>query len=84
MIRAYSKKGWAVKNKSLPICFIVGREDVYVGNEEKLKKQADFLKRAGYENVEYHIFDNMRHEIFNEKEHTKVWDYILNNIEKRL
>lgn len=84
MIRAYSKKGWAVKNKSLPICFIVGREDVYVGNEEKLKKQAEFLKRAGYENVEYHMFDNMRHEIFNEKEHTKVWDYILNNIEKRL
>lgn len=84
MIKSYSKKGWIVKNKNLPICFMAGREDVYVGNEEKLKKQVRFLAQVGYKNIEYCMFDNMRHEIFNEKDHTKVWDYMLNNLEKRL
>lgn len=84
MIRIYSKRGWAVKNKKLPVCFIVGNEDVYAVNEVKLRKQVKFLKDRGYKNVSCHIFDNMRHEIFNEKDHIKVWDYMLNKLEKRL
>lgn len=84
MMRVYSKKGWAVKNSRLPIYIIVGSEDVFAENEKKVKQQLKLLKSVGYKNVKYHIFDDMRHEIFNETDHMMVWKYMLSKLKKRL
>lgn len=84
MCRIYSTKKWAVKNDQLPIYFVVGSEDVCVGSEELLKKQAMLLKKVGYKNVTYKIFEGMRHEVFNETNHEKVWEYMLKKLEAEL
>lgn len=84
MIRIYSRRGWAVKNSRLPIYVIAGSEDVFAGNEKKIRQQLRLLKSVGYENVKYHTFEGMRHEIFNEPDHMLVWKYMLSKLKKRL
>lgn len=82
MRRVYSKKNWSVKNPNIPICFIVGSDDKVVGGEKKLKEQVDFLKKIGYKKVKSHVFEGMRHEVFNEIKKEKVWKYMLEKIDR--
>lgn len=80
----YSDEGWNVKNPELPIRFLSGRDDPCIVNEKLFVSAAEHLKAKGYENVTYRLFDNMRHEILNEKEKKIVWDDILQTLEQWL
>ena len=77
----YSKEGWQVKNPKLPIRFLSGRDDPCLVNEKLFLSAVGDLKSKGYENITYKLFDNMRHEILNEKEKETVYKDILDTID---
>lgn len=74
----YSKKGWKLKNRDLPILFVAGAEDPIIVNKEKWKESQEFLRRIGYTNVEGKLYPNMRHELINEKAKDTVYNDIYN------
>ena len=79
---AYSKKGWLLKNKELPVLFLGGEKDPCIGNGRKFVQEMQFLKQVGYKNVTGKIYPNMRHEILNEKGKETVYENILSYLEK--
>ena len=76
MKRTYTKEGWKCSNPKLPILFVAGGEDPCIANEAKYQEEQQFLKDLGYRDVQAILYDNMRHEIFNEQEKYKVFDDI--------
>lgn len=78
----YSKKGWDLKNKQLPVLFLGGEKDLCIGNGRKFVQEMQFLKQVGYENVTGKIYPGMRHEILNEKGKEEVYENILRYLEK--
>lgn len=79
---AYSKNKWVMKNKRVDICFMSGKDDPCLVNEKEFEKSIKNLKDKGYKNVEAILYDNMRHEILNEKDKMKVYEDILERINK--
>ncbi len=77
MVDVYSKKNWVLKNKDLPIFFIAGKEDLVIKNEKAWMKSIKFLKDIGYKNIEYKLYDDMRHAIVLEKNKELVYDDIM-------
>lgn len=77
----YSKKGWKLENKKLPILFIAGEKDPVIVNPKAWKQAQKFLKDLGYQNVSGKLYFNMRHEILNEKENQKVFEEVREWIE---
>ena len=73
----YSKKNWAVNNKSLPIAYFSGEDDPCLLDENTFNKSVDIMRKAGYENVTSKLYKGMRHEIFNEPDYIKVCNDIL-------
>lgn len=73
MKNTYSKKDWSVKNPSLPIRFVSGREDPCMLSEKKFMKAIEKLEKTGYSSVSHRLFDGMRHDIINEKNKTIVY-----------
>lgn len=78
--KTYSDEGWNVKNPKLPIRFLSGRNDPCMVNEKLFLSAVEHLKSRGYENVTYRIFENMRHEILNEKGKEEVYKDILDSL----
>lgn len=76
----YSSQGWHVSNKELPIQFIAGQEDPCIISEKKFYQAVSFVKEQGYTHVCAHLFPHMRHEILNEKNQQKVYQFILKTI----
>ena len=66
MKRTYRKKGYLVKNKSLPVHFVSGSEDAVLGGEKNFNKCVEFFKQLGYTNVTSKLYAGLRHEILNE------------------
>lgn len=77
----YSKKGWKLENKNLPILFIAGEKDPVIVNENKWKDSQEFLKNMGYKKISCKLYNDMRHEILNEKDNKTVFKDILEWIE---
>lgn len=75
--QVYSKMGWTSKNPSLPVMFISGAEDPCRKNDNAFKKAVMHLKRCGYPNTYYKLYQDMRHELFNEKGKLEVYKDIL-------
>lgn len=73
----YSKKGWELHNKDLPILFLGGEEDPCIGGGRKFVKELQFLKKVGYRHVTGKMYPGMRHEILNEKGKETVFANIL-------
>lgn len=70
----YNKNGgWEVKNPRLPIRFVSGKDDSVMVSDRKFFKSVRFLADIGYESISYRLFDNMRHEILNEKNNSAVY-----------
>lgn len=69
----YSSKGWDVKSPQLPIRFISGKKDPVMLSEKKFFKAVENLRRKGYESISHRLFDNMRHEVLNEKNNIAVY-----------
>lgn len=82
MKEIYSKQGWELKHQRLPIFFIAGYDDPVIVSPKAWQKAQDFLKEVGYQNVSGKLYQDMRHEILNEKDKKKVFDDILEWIEK--
>ncbi len=80
MIDIYDKNGWKLNNKNLPILFIAGSNDPVIINKEKWLESQKFLKNLGYNNIQNKLYDEMRHEILNEKESNLVYEEILDFI----
>ncbi len=69
----YSGKGWQMKNRNLPIRFISGRDDPVMLSEKRFFQAIENLRTAGYESISHRLFDNMRHEVLNEKNNLAVY-----------
>ena len=70
-------------SKHLPILNIAGNEDPVGGNGESVKELQQVLEKYN-EHAEIKLYENMRHEILNEKNNMEVYTDILNFIEKNL
>lgn len=77
----YTTKGWKLDNKEIPIFFIAGSDDPVIINKEKWLKSQEFLKKLGYSNITNKSYNNLRHEILNEKNKDEVYEDILNFID---
>ena len=82
LIDVYSKENWNKENLNMPILMIAGKDDPVIMTEHAFYKTKDFLKEIGYSNVESKLYDNMRHELINEKGKDIVYQDILNYLEK--
>lgn len=71
--QVYSRKGWISKNSSLPIMFMSGAVDPCRRSDKSFKKSVTHLKRCGYPNTYYKLYQDMRHELFNEKNNDEVY-----------
>ena len=81
-IDTYDAQGWAMKNPELPIKFFSGENDPGAVNRKAWEESLQFMKTLGYKNVDGIMYENMRHEVLNEKEKEKVWADVLEFIEK--
>ncbi len=74
---AYELKDWRVLKPDLPILFVVGNDDLCADVPEGFQYALDNLAKAGYNNIEANVYENMRHEIFNERERKIVYKDVL-------
>lgn len=81
MASVYSKNQWHASNNKLPIWFISGEQDYYMGEEKKLQDAIDQLRKLGYENVTYKIYKGMAHELIRDKQGNKVISDIVSRLE---
>ena len=68
-----SSRGWAVKNPSLPIRFISGKDDPAMISEKKFMGMMKKLEKNGYESISHRLFDGMRHDVLVEKNSVNVY-----------
>jgi alpha-beta hydrolase superfamily lysophospholipase len=61
---------------NLPILLLNGKEDPVVGGKIGYKQTITDLNTQGFDNLTHVEFDNMRHEILNEKENILVYQEI--------
>lgn len=80
--RLYRKKFMQKINKDLPILLIAGKDDPVGAKGKGPTKLAALYTKLGIKNVELKVYENMRHEILNEKNHQMVYNDIINFIEK--
>lgn len=73
----YGKQGWRFKELELPIMFVSGAEDPCRVNDAAFKKSVNFLRHRRFRNVFYTLYDDMRHEVFNEPRCEEVFDDIV-------
>lgn len=62
--------------KNLPILLISGSSDPVGNNGKGVYKVANQLKNAGAQNVIVYLFEEMRHEILNERNKQQVFDVV--------
>lgn len=82
MSQVYSQKNWKINNPNLPIHFISGQYDPCMTNIKMFKQSVELLKQVGYKNVNYKLYNDMRHEILNEPDKQEVYKDILNKIKE--
>lgn len=75
--QVYSKQGWLSKNKELPVMFISGAKDPCRRNDKAFKSAVTHFKHCGYPNTYSKLYDDMRHELFNEFKKEEVYNDIL-------
>lgn len=79
--QTYSKQGWTSKNPTLPVMFISGEKDPCTKNPKTFKKTVSNFKKCGYPNTYYKMYDDMRHELFNELNNDEVFEDIIKFME---
>ncbi len=68
--------------KELPVIFLSGDKDPVGNNGKGVLKAVQFYKNVGMKNIEYNLYKDARHEILNEINRDKVYEDILNWINK--
>ena len=79
---AYKSGSWIRKNLHLPITIISGAKDPVSGSKRKLNRICSLFRQQGYDNIETHLFHGLRHDIYNDTEKDKTYDFILNKFEE--
>ena len=69
-------------NKDTPILLISGKDDPCTGSFKGREDSKSKLVKAGYKDISVITYENMRHEILNEKDKEKVMKDILEFFEK--
>lgn len=67
---------------NVPILLISGKEDPCTGYEKGKEKSKNILVKAGFSDIEVISYDNMRHEILNEKDYQNVINDIITFLSK--
>ena len=80
--RLYRKKFLAKINKNLPILVTAGKDDPVGAFGKGPTALVKLYHKLGIKNAELKIYENMRHEILNEKDNQKVYNDILEFIKK--
>ena len=80
--RLYRKKFLAKINKDLPILVTAGKDDPVGAFGKGPAALVKLYHKLGIKNAELKIYENMRHEILNEKDNQKVYNDILEFINK--
>ncbi|MDU3136751.1 MAG: alpha/beta fold hydrolase [Anaerococcus prevotii] len=75
------KSKYRMKNRSLPIYNLTGRDDMITKGEKGVNKSLSLLKSLGYKNIANKTYDKMRHEILNESKKYIVYEDILKILE---
>ena len=68
----------------VPLLFVSGAEDPVGDNGRGVRAAAELSRRAGQRHVDVHIYEGMRHEIFNEDDGGRVMADVLSWVEERL
>lgn len=68
----------------VPLLFVSGAEDPVGDNGRGVRAAAELARRAGQKHVDVHIYEGMRHEIFNEDDGGRVMADVLSWVEERL
>ena len=68
----------------VPLLFVSGAEDPVGDNGRGVRAAAELARRAGQRHVDVHIYEGMRHEIFNEDDGGRVMADVLSWVEERL
>ena len=68
-----SKKHYKNLNASLPILMIYGKDDPCVGGVKGVQGSINYLNKVGFNNLTVIGYDNMRHEILNEKDPSSIY-----------
>ncbi len=82
MEKVYSKNYWQMKNRYVPIFYIIGSEDPCAVSMDKFKASVDFMCEVGYEAVTSKIYPHVRHEILNDVSKQEVCADMLAFIEQ--
>lgn len=77
MIDLAAKLHFATIRKDLPVLFVAGADDPVGGGKAADSVEKDF-RSLGINDIEKHIYPNLRHEILNEDEAEQVYSDILN------
>ena len=81
---AFKKEIFADTPKSLPLFIGAGEFDTMGGSGLKeVKKDVEAYRQAGMSDMEFHIYEGMRHEILNEKDRQRVYGDILAWLNKK-
>ena len=75
-------KKFACKNPSLKILLVSGVDDPITGGKKGLKDTIKTLNKIGYKNTYSIVYLGMKHEILNEDENIKVYQDILQFLQK--
>ena len=84
MIDVYRAKDWTVKNPSLPILFVSGKDDPCMIDQKTFMESIRLLYDIGYRSVTHKLYPGMRHEILNEPNKEAVYEDILQFINQSL
>ncbi len=71
-----SAKDWYTKLPEIPVLLIAGEDDPVGNYGAGVRQVHNDLLQAGKKDVTLKLYSDMRHEILNEKENQKVYEYI--------
>lgn len=66
MEEVYTKPGWFLKNRNLPVLFISGEDDPCRTDDASFEHAVGLMKHIGYENTTSKLYPGLRHEILRE------------------
>lgn len=69
-------------NANMPILLAGGEDDPCTAGEKGRAASKEVLEKAGFKNISVITYQNMRHEILNELDHQKVYQDMLNFLNK--
>lgn len=77
VIGMHDVKRYCAVNEEMELLFLRGKDDPCVGGDKGAEDSRNILYEAGFHNIEYVDYPDMRHEILAEKEHQKVYVDVL-------